>query len=146
MIKICNKLLKSPVKPIHMNFDKINEKNLKEKILNPNDIDKNNDKDKEIITSNNKKKVIFNSVIGLKTKNIKPEKKLEEKLIDNEESPEEINIGGKTKKLNNSENMKMNTEEDNKPISIDDLKKIFGEPFKDMEKKLKTQKKLFFSY
>ena len=137
-----NKFLKSPVKPIHMNFDKINEKNLKEKILNPNDIDKNNDKDKEIITSNNKKKVIFNSVIGLKTKSIKPEKKLEEKLIDNEESPEEINIGGKTKKLNNSENMKMNTEEDNKPISIDDLKKIFGEPFKDMEKKLK-KKSLF---
>ena len=137
-----NKFLKSPVKPKHMNFDKINEKNLKEKILNPNDIDKNNDKDKEIITSNNKKKVIFNSVIGLKTKNIKPEKKLEEKLIDNEESPEEINIGGKTKKLNNSENMKMNTEEDNKPISIDDLKKIFGEPFKDMEKKLK-KKSLF---
>ena len=42
-------------------------------------------------------------------------------------------------KLGTSENLKMNTEEDNKPISSEELNNIFGQSFSDNEKELKNK-------
>ena len=89
---------------------------------------------------NNFKNDIYKSNIILKNK--REGNKIKDKLIDNEEMPEEITLN-KTEnknqiKLNTSENMKINAEEDNKPISTEELKKIFGESFSESEKKLKN--------
>ena len=55
--------------------------------------------------------------------------------------PEEIIINNKNNKndikLNTPENMEMIIEEDNKPIIAEELKKIFGESFSEIEKNLK---------
>ena len=108
-----NKFIKSPSQQFQYNDDKISEEKEKDKFkLNIFDI-----------------------------KNEKDENKIKEKLIENEEIPEEIIINNKNNKnnikLNASENMEMNIEEDNKPISAEELKKIFGESFSEIEKNLK---------
>ena len=112
-------------------------------IKNPNqyNMDKIEDeKDKNKEKENNKNKKIFKSAIF--NNKSKEEKILKKKLIDNEEMQEEIiNIKNKKEKsklkLNFSDNMQINTEEENEPISLDELKKIFGESFSKKEKDLK---------
>ena len=105
----------------------------------------NDNKEKEKDKGN---KRIFKSVILPNSKNINKENKLKEKLIDNEEVPEEIINEKITKekkgenKLNTSENIEITTDEENKPITIEELKKIFGEPFSKREKEFK-KKSLF---
>ena len=101
----------------------------------------NNEYNKEKEKGGNKNDVIESNIFNIK--NRKEEKKMKEKLIENEEMPEEIIINKKEDrnknqiKLNNSENMKINIEEDNKPISEEELKNVFGESFSESEKKLK---------
>ena len=135
-VNYVNKFIKSPSKPINFNF------NFEEK-------DKKKDKDE------NKTKKIMNSAIFSTSKNNNDEKKkMTEKLIDNEEIAGEI-INNKNQKeknqlninINTSENMQINFEEDtnnnnNKPISVEELKNIFGENFSKNEKELK-KKSLF---
>ena len=137
-VNYVNKFIKSPNKNVNFNFDKylIEEK------------EKDKDKEKD----NTKNKDVFKSAIF--NNNNKERKILKEKLIDNEELPEDIlnikekDINDKNKNMNDSiklgtsENLKMNTEEDNKPISSEELNNIFGQSFSDNEKELK-KKSLF---
>ena len=112
--------------------------------FNTNKIEQEKDKEK-----NNKNKTVFKSAIFPNSKNsAREEKKLKKKLIENEELPEEEINTKKIEekklevKINNSENMQINLEEENKPISVEELKKIFGEPFSKSEKEFK-KKSLF---
>ena len=109
---------------------------------NTNKIEQEKDKEK-----NNKNKTVFKSAIFPNSKNsAREEKKLKKKLIENEELPEEEINTKKIEekklegKITTSENMQINLEEENKPISIEELKKIFGEPFSKSEKELNTYK------
>ena len=124
-VSYVNKFMKGPVNSKKFNFDHVEDEKEKEK--------------------NGNKNNIFNSVIlRSDNKKNKPEK-LKEKLIDHEEILDEIipkkdsKDKKKQTKINNSENMEINAEEDNKPISAEELKNIFGEPFSLTEKKLKKQ-------
>ena len=130
-VNYVNKFIKSPSIPIQDNKDK--NKNISFKPIKYNNQRKNS---------------------------TETENKLKEKLIENEELPEEIKIipnknnnniinNNNHSKLNTSENFSINTDEDNndnndnnKPLSVEELKKIFGEPFSEVEKKLK-KKSLF---
>jgi len=125
-VNYVNKFIKSPSNQIHFNFE---------------------EKEKE--KDDNKTKKIFKSAKfnASKNKNNDEKKKMTEKLIDNEEIPEEI-INSKNKKekktqikMNISENMQINIEEDNnkKPISVEELNNIFGENFSKNEKELKSK-------
>ena len=139
-VNYVNKFIKSPNKNVNFNFDKylIEEK------------EKDKDKEKD----NTKNKDVFKSAIFNNNNHNKERKILKEKLIDNEELPEDIlnikdkDINDKNKNMNDSiklgtsENLKMNTEEDNKPISSEELNNIFGQSFSDNEKELK-KKSLF---
>ena len=124
-VSYVNKFMKGPVNSKKFSFDQVEDEKEKEK--------------------NGNKNNIFNSVIlRSDNKKNKPEK-LKEKLIDHEEILDEIipkkdsKDKKKQTKINNSENMEINAEEDNKPISAEELKNIFGEPFSITEKKLKKQ-------
>ena len=139
-VNYVNKFIKSPNKNVNFNFDKylIEEK------------EKDKDKEKD----NTKNKDVFKSAIFNNNNHNKERKILKEKLIDNEELPEDIlnikekDINDKNKNMNDSiklgtsENLKMNTEEDNKPISSEELNNIFGQSFSENEKELK-KKSLF---
>ena len=139
-VNYVNKFIKSPNKNVNFNFDKylIEEK------------EKDKDKEKD----NTKNKDVFKSAIFNNNNHNKERKILKEKLIDNEELPEDIlnikdkDINEKNKNMNDSiklgtsENLKMNTEEDNKPISSEELNNIFGQSFSDNEEELK-KKSLF---
>jgi len=124
-VSYVNKFIKGPVNSKKFSFDQVEDEKETEK--------------------NGNKNNIFNSVIlRSDNKKNKPEK-LKEKLIDHEEILDEIipkkdsKDKKKQTKINNSENMEINAEEDNKPISAEELKNIFGEPFSITEKKLKKQ-------
>ena len=124
-VSYVNKFMKGPVNSKKFNFDQVEDEKETEK--------------------NGNKNNIFNSVI-LRSDNKKNKtEKLKEKLIDHEEILDEIipkkdsKDKKKQTKINNSENMEINAEEDNKPISAEELKNIFGEPFSLTEKKLKKQ-------
>ena len=128
-VNYVNKFLKNSINPNQYNTNKIEQ-----------------EKDKE---KNNKNKTVFKSAIFPNSKNsAREEKKLKKKLIENEELPEEEINTKKIEekklevKINNSENMQINFEEENKPISVEELKKIFGEPFSKSEKEFK-KKSLF---
>ena len=128
-VNYVNKFLKNSINPNQYNTNKIEQ-----------------EKDKG---KNNKNKTVFKSAIFPNSKNsAREEKKLKKKLIENEELPEEeINTKKIPEKklevkINNSENMQINLEEENKPISVEELKKIFGEPFSKSEKEFK-KKSLF---
>ena len=128
-VNYVNKFLKNSINPNQYNTNKIEQEK---------------DKDK-----NNKNKTVFKSAIFPNSKNsAREEKKLKKKLIENEELPEEEINTKKIEekklevKINNSENMQINLEEENKPISVEELKKIFGEPFSKSEKEFK-KKSLF---
>ena len=137
-VNYVNKFIKSPNKNVNFNFDKY--------LIEEKEKDKNKEKD------NTKNKDVFKSAIF--NNNNKERKILKEKLIDNEELPEDIlnikdkDINEKNKNMNDSiklgtsENLKMNTEEDNKPISSEELNNIFGQSFSNNEKELK-KKSLF---
>ena len=124
-VSYVNKFIKGPVNSKKFSFDQVEDEKEKEKNVNKNNI--------------------FNSVtLRIDNKKNKPEK-LKEKLIDHEEILDEIipkkdsKDKKKQTKINNSENMEIDVEEDNKPISAEELKNIFGEPFSLTEKKLKKQ-------
>ena len=129
-VNYVNKFIKRPSRSINFNFD---------------------EKEKKKEKDDYETKKIMKSAKFSTSKNIIDEKKkLTEKLLDNEEIPEErINTKNQKEKksqlkVNTSENMQMNIEEDynNKPISIQELKNIFGENFSKNEKELK-KKSLF---
>ena len=128
-VNYVNKFLKNSINPNQYNTNKIEQEK---------------DKDK-----NNKNKTVFKSAIFPNSKNsAREEKKLKKKLIENEELPEEEINTKKIEekklevKITTSENMQINLEEENKPISVEELKKIFGEPFSKSEKEFK-KKSLF---